>query len=137
MDIYLESFQIDPRQLDLTDEERQRLEAMANQPDPKEIVAQIQAETDLMIAKIRDATERMKLSVSAQLDGAQIDQARDAVETQTAAQIAGQVIKGEDDLTKEKVKQGAKPPPTNGAQAPAAAPPEMNVDDALSTLGIV
>ena len=122
MDMFLEGNQIDPEQMQLTDEERKRLEKAENQPDPKVIAAQIEAQGNLMIAQIKDVTDRLKVYVDAQAKGASIIQAKDAVETQAAANIAQEQMKQEG-ATEEKPSKPAKPAPS--------------IDDDLKNIGFL
>jgi len=126
---FLEGNQIDPDMLELDDEERERLEAAEKQPDPKVIAMQIEAQANVMIAQIKDATDRLKIYVDAQAKGASILQARDAVETQAAANITQETIKQEGQVEGQ-AGQGPKKP-----ARPPAEPPEMDTEAALNTLG--
>ena len=125
MDLFLEGNQIDPNLMTLDEEERQRLEAAESQPDPKVVAAQIEAQGNVMVAQIKDATAQLKIFVDAQTKGASILQAKDAVETQAAANI-----------TQEGIKQEGQAAKLAAAPTPEAAPePELDIDTALQKLG--
>lgn len=119
MDMFLEGFQIDPRSLDLTEEEKAQLQAAQDAPDPKVVSAEIEAQVSKYKADLEDEFRQLKLAVDAQLKAASIRQASDAVDTQSATNIATSAMKNE--------------------TAPKKAPEperEPTVDEAAAILGI-
>jgi hypothetical protein len=126
MDAFLEGFQIDPASLELSDEERQQLEAAANQPDPSIMVAQIRSETDIAVENIRKASDEFKAILKAQADSLAVSQAREKVETESATEI-----------TKAAIQAEAKPAPQGQPSAPTLEAEPVDVDAALQTLGFV
>lgn len=131
MQTFLEGFQIDYENLAMTDEERQKLEAAEQQPDPRVMVAQIEAQGLLMIAQLKDATDQLKIFVDAQAKGASIIQAREAVKTQATANLAQEAMKQDGAVKKEAVKAALPSPQKSEAQAP-----NMDIDQALESLGL-
>ncbi len=129
IDLFLESLQFDPRQLDLDDEERAQLEQAAAEPDPKVQVEQLRSETDRAIEAIRDERERLKIMLDAQAKGASLEQAADAVETQTAGNIALEAMKQEGEQNKPSAQTSDTP---NVASITA----EPSVDESLQLLGL-
>jgi hypothetical protein len=132
MDMILEAAQFDPRQLDLSDEERERLEAASAEPDPKVQVEQLRSETDRLIEQMRDERERLKMMLDAQAKGASLDQAADAVETQTAGNLALESMKQEG-AVEQKAMEVANL--AEGGAKPKEAP-GPDIDESLDILGI-
>jgi hypothetical protein len=122
----LEGFQIDYDDLRLTPEEEEELSAAAEQPDPRVEAANIEAQALVEVARIKDETDQLKIILDAQAKGDSLEQAREAVQTQAAA-----------NLTQEAMKQeGAK-----AASAPPAPPapesePITDTGAALEALGL-
>ena len=132
---FLEGFQIDPAQLALSPEEQAQLEQAANAPDPKLVVAQVQAQVQLAVAEMQKASADLKMALDAQFKNLSIEQARDAVETQAAANITQEAMRQQ--AAVQQPKDGAKPPSIPKPAAPRPEPmPEMSVDDALAALGL-
>ncbi len=127
----LEGFQIDPANLTMTEDEKAKLEAAANAPDPSIQVAQLNAQVQLAVAEIQRASTDLKSALDAQFKSLSIEQARDAVETQAAANITQEAMKQQTAAAQPKATTGAKTPTPK--QEPL---PEMSVEDALSTLGL-
>jgi hypothetical protein len=78
-----------------TDEEMQQMQEAASQPEPAVQVAQIRAETDIQIQQMKNTIAEMKAMLDAQIRGANIEQAREAVQTQGLANIAQEVVRTE------------------------------------------
>lgn len=134
---FLEGFQIDPAQLALSPEEQAQLEQAANAPDPKLLVAQVQAQVQLAVAEMQKASADLKTALDAQFKNLSIEQARDAVETQAAANITQEAMRQQAAVQQPKEESGAKPPSIPKPAAPRPEPmPEMSVDDALAALGL-
>lgn len=134
---FLEGFQIDPAQLALSPEEQAQLEQAANAPDPKLVVAQVQAQVQLAVAEMQKASADLKTAPDAQFKNLSVDQARDAVETQAAANITQEAMRQQTALQQPKEESGSKPPSIPKPAAPRPEPmPEMSVDDALAALGL-
>jgi hypothetical protein len=127
MQTFLEGFQIDFENLQMSEEERKQMEEASNQPDPRVVVAQIEAQGNVMIAQLKDATDKLKIYVDAQAKGASIEQARDAVETQAAANITQEAMKQDGAAAKAGLPARPQPQPEV---------PEMDIDAALGTLGL-
>jgi len=145
MAAFLEGHQLDPEKLALTDEERERLESAEAQPDPKVQVAQIEAQVDKYVADLRAEMDELKLQLDAQVKGASIEQARETVDTQAAAQIATEEMRQEGKM-EEKLMDAELDPELasglpEGQNAPTLSPEstgalaEPSVDEALSALG--
>lgn len=130
----LEGFQIDPTNLQLDPEEQAKMEAAANAPDPKIVAAQMQTQTTLAVAEMQKATNELKIALDAQLKNLSIAQAKDAVETQAAANITQESMKQAGAQSQARAKAGESPQTLPAAKSPPT--PEMNVDDALSMLGL-
>lgn len=129
MDLFLESLQFDPRQLDLDPEEEQQLQEAAAEPDPKVQVEQISSDTDKQIAQLRDETERLKLMLDAQMKGLSLEQAEEAVNTQMAGNLALESLKQDGKAEEAKVKEGATP----AVPAPEAEP---SLGESMQILGL-
>lgn len=129
MDLFLESLQFDPRQLDLDEEEKQQLEAASAEPDPKVQVEMMRTQSDQMIAQLKDQTDRIKLMLDAQLKGMSLDQAADAIETQAAGNLALESLKQEGEVEKE---SGVKAVPVSEPVVEE----EPSIEESLNILGI-
>lgn len=134
METYLEGFQIDMETLALTEEESTKLEQAAQQPDPKVVVAQIEAQAEVYKADLRKEVDRLKIALDAQFKRLSLEQA------QAEAQI-----KSDTTLTKEAMKTGqATKEDVTPAQAPVVEPmqeslaePKQNAVDINAALGIL
>lgn len=126
MQVYLEGFQIDIESLALTDEERQRLEAAEQQPDPKVAAAQIEAQAEVYKADLRKEVDTLKLALEAQFKRLSLEQAQAATQIKSDTALAQ---KGMD--VQQKALEGS--PPAAPAKAPT---PEINVEAALNVLGL-
>lgn len=146
MDMMLEGLQIDPERLHATPEEMQQLQEAAAQPDPAIEVEQIRSQTQLTIAGIKKDIEGVKLMLEAQLKGLSIQQAQQAVETQSMANIAqagmqhdhekGMAI-AETMAQEHLAKVDAGLDPENPRGVPQASPvAPMSPEEALNHLGI-
>jgi len=136
MRTFLEGFQIDYDNLEMDEEERQKLEAAANAPDPKVIAAQIEAQANVMIAQIKDATDQLKIYVDAQAKGASVLQARDAVDTQAKTDLTQEMIRQEGAKEQAKLRGPTGTPAKPSSSPKPAAPEEMDIDSALNVLGL-
>jgi hypothetical protein len=129
MQVYLEGFQIDIESLAITEEEQQRLEAAEQQPDPKVIAAQIEAQTEVYKADLRKEVDTLKLALEAQFKRLSLQQA------QSEAQIKSDTAIAQKDMDVEQKRAeelpGAKPPTLAKAETP-----EIDVAAALNTLGL-
>ena len=134
MDLILEALQFDPGQLDLDEEERQRLEEAANTPDPKVQVEQMRSDTDRFVAKMEDATTRMKAMLDAQLKGMSLDQAADAIETQAAGNLALEGLKQEGE--KEKMEAGPEVSEEEKSSSSENSDISPSIDESLAILGL-
>jgi len=129
MQVYLEGFQIDIESLALTDEERQRLEAAEQQPDPKVIVAQIEAQAEVYKADLKKEVDNLKLALEAQFKRLSLEQA------QAEVQIKSDTALAQKDMDVNKKRLEDLPGAESGS--PAKVPtPEIDVKAALSTLGL-
>jgi hypothetical protein len=130
MQIYLEGFQIDIETLALTDEERERLEAAEQQPDPRVAAAEIEAQAEVYKADLRKEVDTLKLALEAQFKELSLQQAH------TAAQLKSDTSLVEKEMdVQQKAMEG---PPDGPSKKPT--PVEMaesaDVGDALATLGL-
>jgi hypothetical protein len=78
-----------------TEEEQQQIEAAAQQPSDSVQVAQIRAENELQIQRMKSQIDEFKAMLDGQLRGESIEQAREAVQTQGLANIAQEVVRSE------------------------------------------
>ncbi len=127
METYLEGFQIDMEQLALTEEERQQLEAAAQQPDPKVAAAQIEAQAEVYKADLKKEVDTLKLALEAQFKKLSLEQAQNEAQLKSDTALVQETIKGENSTVDGSVTapKSAKP-----AEEP------VNVDEALSMLGL-
>jgi hypothetical protein len=129
---FVESMHVPWEEIELSDEERQHLEAAEQQPEAAVQVAQIRAQTDLQIQEMRGQIEEVKVMLDARLKGLQLDQSQLAIETQGQANIMQEQIRQDGSLVKEAIK-----PQSQGAQeAQPPAPPSPDIDEALNVLGL-
>ena len=135
-EMFLAGFQIDYEQLELEEEERRMLEAAAQQPDPKEIVENIRARTDLAIAQLEDATKRLKIQLDASAEGASIAQASDAVNTQVQGSLALEDMRQEGKKDEAMIKASGEVGNAQPTQPKQTKAPELDVDTALNALGL-
>ena len=68
MKLYLEGFQMNFEQLEMTDEERQRLEAAEQEDDVKVQVAKIETAAEVEVARMRKESEDLKTALKALQD---------------------------------------------------------------------
>ena len=127
METYLEGFQIDMEQLALTEEERQQLEAAAQQPDPKVAAAQIEAQAEVYKADLKKEVDTLKLALEAQFKKLSLEQAQNEAQLKSDTALVQETIKGENSAVGENT---TAPKPAKPAEKP------VNVDDALSMLGL-
>lgn len=134
MQLYLEGFQVDYETLALDEEERQQLQDAADEPDPKVVVAEIQAETDKYRAELKDAFDTLKLSVDARLE--EMAQNKDL----DIADVGNQVKMFQSLLQREQAQQPASPGLPDPALAPGLPDPALSpqagldIDSALDLL---
>jgi hypothetical protein len=125
----IEGFGLNYDDLKATEEELAQLQAAADQPDPAVEVANIRAQTDKDIADLKARLEEFKAMLDAQIQGASIEQAREAVQTQGLANIAQESLRQEG--SKELKYQEAALDPENPLVSP-----EPSIDEALDELGL-
>lgn len=129
----VEGFGLNHDDVKATEEELQQLQAAANQPDPAVQVAQIRAETDVQVQNLKNQMAELKTMLEAQLRGASIEQAREAVQTQGLANVAQETIRQEG--ASELQDRAAALDPTNPLVDPVPEP-QPSVDEALDELGV-
>ena len=127
METYLEGFQIDMEQLALTEEERQQLEAAAQQPDPKVLAAQVEAQAEVYKADLKKEVDTLKLALEAQFKKLSLEQAQNEAQLKSDTALVQETIKGENSAAGENT---TAPRPAKPAEKP------VNVDEALSMLGL-
>lgn len=127
MGTYLEGFQIDMEQLALTEEERQQLEAAAQQPDPKVLAAQVEAQAEVYKADLKKEVDTLKLALEAQFKKLSLEQAQNEAQLKSDTALVQETIKGENSTIGENT---TAPRPAKPAEEP------VNVDEALSMLGL-
>ena len=127
METYLEGFQIDMEQLALTEEERQQLEAAAQQPDPKVLAAQVEAQAEVYKADLKKEVDTLKLALEAQFKKLSLEQAQNEAQLKSDTALVQETIKGENSVAGENT---AAPRPAKPTEEP------VNVDEALSMLGL-
>jgi len=127
MDMFLESMQFEPRQLDLDAEEQQQLEAASKEPDPKVTVEQLRSDTDKFIAGLKDNTDRLKIMLDAQMKGESLEQAAESVATQVEGNIALEAVKQDGEREKEELNPPKEPAPPEG---------EPTTEQAMNILGL-
>lgn len=133
MQIYLEGFQIDIETLALTEEERAMLEKAQQQPDPKVMVAQIEAQAEVYKADLRKEVDTLKLALEAQFKKLSLEQAAQAAQLNSDTALA---TKGMDVTQKaQQAKEGASASPPSMDNSPEPVAPE-DVKAALGTLGL-
>lgn len=140
MQAYLEGFQLEAAKLAPDEQEMQQLQEVASQPDPRIQAEQIKAETSKWIAQLEDRFARMELELKAQLKGIELDNAKAIVNTQVSGQIEGEALRQQGAQEKEVVKAAVAPEKETETKAalatPPKAPPEPDLDEALSMLGL-
>ena len=127
----VESFGLNYDDVKATEEELAQLQAAAEQPDPVVQVAQIRAQTDLQVQQLKGQMDELKLMLDAQLRGASIEQAREAVQTQGLANIAQETIRQEGAVDQQT--RAAALDPENPLVMPESEP---SIDEALDELGV-
>lgn len=130
METYLEGFQIDMEQLALTEEERQQLESAAQQPDPKVIVAQVEAQAEVYKADLRKEVETLKLALDAQFKKLSLAQAQAAAQLKSDTTLVQEKMKGDNAAAAETPASSEKP------STSAADQNSIDVGKALATLGL-
>lgn len=123
MQVYLEGFQIDIETLALTDEERERLEAAEQQPDPRVAAAQIEAQAEVYKADLRKEVDTLKLALEAQFKDLSLQQAQAAAQLKSDTAL---LQKGMD----VQQKTGETAQPAIEEKMP------VDVESALATLGL-
>lgn len=145
MQTYLEGFQIDFENLALTDEERQQLEQAAQQPDPKVIVAQIEAEMEKYKADIKAQIESVKTALDAQYKQLSLAQAQAEAQVKSDTALVQKGLDVEQRLKSDKIKaeqpvgKMSSAEGTDDMQESASAedmPNPVDVKSALSMLGL-
>ena len=136
----MEGFQIDFENLALTEEERQQLEQAAQQPDPKVIVAQIETEMEKYKADIKAQIESVKVALDAQFKNLSLAQAQAEaqIKSDTALVQKGLEVeqKAKSDDTKYKMQAGKTVKESLDTEEPEDMPHPVDVQAALSTLGL-
>lgn len=127
METYLEGFQIDMEQLALTEEERQQLEAAAQQPDPKVLAAQVEAQAEVYKADLKKEVDTLKLALEAQFKKLSLEQAQNEARLKSDTALVQETIKGENSAVGEN---------TTAPRSAKPAEEPVNVDEALSMLGL-
>lgn len=125
METYLEGFQIDMEQLALTEEERQQLEAAAQQPDPKVIAAQVEAQAEVYKADLKKEVDTLKLALEAQFKQLSLEQARIAAQLKSDTALAQAQMRKEDVATMAAAKA-----------TPIEQQEPVDVSEALAMLGL-
>lgn len=125
MDLYLEGFQVDPETLSLDDEEREQLEAAANEKDVKVVVAEVQAESNRYRADLKNEFDELQLVVETQLKALSAENAASASELGAQVKVFQELLK---------VGQSPEAAASKAAPAPESQPAEPNIDAALDML---
>lgn len=131
MQIYLEGFQIDMETLALSDEERQTLEKAAQQPDPKVIAAQVEAQAEVYKADLKKEVDTLKLALEAQFKRLSLEQALDAARLKSDTTLAQEKLRS--DTAKVTSPNTST---TEGSIEDVEEKPAVDVKSALSTLGL-
>ena len=128
MQTYLEGFQIDIEMLALSEEERKQLEAAAQQPDPKVMAAQIEAQAEVYKADLRKEVDTLKLALEAQFKRLSLEQANAAAQLNSDTKLAQKGM----DLQKADLQS------SGVAKASVGTPTDekLDVKAALNTLGL-
>ena len=130
MQIYLEGFQIDMETLALTEEEQATLEKAQQQPDPKVVVAQIEAQAEVYKADLRKEVDTLKLALEAQFKRLSLEQAAQAAQLDSDTALAEKTM----DVT-QKAQEGGETSTPSMEKPPEPIAPE-DVKAALGTLGL-
>lgn len=134
MQIYLEGFQIDIETLAMTEEERQQLEAAAQQPDPRVLVAQIESQVEAYKADLKKETEVLKTALDAQFKKLSLEQARAEAQLDSDTDLMKEGMKGE---TADRVSPNTPPMPRAPVdETPINEEPAVDVKAALNILGL-
>jgi len=136
IDMLLEGFQIDPSQLELDEEEKEMLDAAANKPDPAVEVATIKAQVDQLIEQSKDDRERWIALLDAQQAGASREQAAEAVETQTAGNIAQEGLRQQGAVEKEAAKANMNVAAPGQPKAPELPATNPTTEESVALLGL-
>lgn len=131
MEVYLEGFQIDMETLALTEEERQQLEAAAQQPDPKVIAAQVEAQAEVYKADLKKEVDTLKLALEAQFKKLSLEQAHAAAQLKSDTALVQESMRGE---TAKVISPNTSTTEASPAKAPE--PVDMGVEQALAALGL-
>lgn len=129
MKTYLEGFQIDIENLALTEEERASLEQAAQQPDPKVLAAQVEAQAEVYKADLRKEVDTLKLALEAQFKRLSLEQAQAAIQLKSDTAL---VQKEMEVQQKEKAIV-----PSSRSQGVDTDVEATDVDAALQSLGLV
>ena len=123
MKLYLEGFQVDPENLALDEEERKQLEEAAKEPDPKVIIAQIQAEAAHNREALKLEFNELKLAVEKELKELAIGKDVSIAELQA-------------DLKLFERQEGEKTEPQPNSNSNPEPAPTPDVNAALDSLGM-
>ncbi len=129
----VEGFGLNHDDIKATEEELAQLQAAADQPESAVQVAQIRSQTDIQVQELRNQMDELEAMLKAQLHGASLEQAREAVETQGLANVAQETIRQEG--ASEMQDRAAALDPANPLVDPV--PDEQpSIDEALDELGV-
>jgi hypothetical protein len=140
MNMYLEGFQIDSEVLAMTPEELDQLKEAEKQPDPRIIVAQIEAQAEVYKADLKKEVDTLKLALEDEFNKMAADQAK-------AAELLNAQVKVMQGLINKQPEGSVKAPEIlNEGQAqgqleelkpaPIVEDDAVDVDNALNTLGL-
>lgn len=132
MQIYLEGFQIDIETLALTEEEKQTLEQAAQQPDPKVIAAQIEAQAEVYKADLKKEVDTLKLALEAQFKRLSLEQAQAATQLKSDTTLAQESLRSK---TAQVTSPNTPATPKDLEEEPDLEP-AVDVKAALSSLGL-
>jgi hypothetical protein len=127
MQTYLEGFQIDIETLALTEEERASLEEASQQPDPKVLAAQVEAQAEVYKADLRKEVDTLKLALEAQFKRLSLEQAHTAAQLKSDTSLTQKGM----DLQKEEMQKESQPGKPVDTDTEA-----LDVTAALNTLGL-
>jgi hypothetical protein len=132
MQIYLEGFQIDIETLALSEEERQILEQAAQQPDPKVIAAQIEAQTEVYKADLKKEVDTLKLALEAQFKRLSLEQAQNEAQLKSDTALTQESLRSK---TAQVISPNTPATPKNLDESQELTP-AVDVKAALNTLGL-
>ena len=135
MEIYLEGFQIDMESLAITEEERAQLEQAAQQPDPKVIAAQIEAQAEVYKADLKKEVDTLKLALEAQFKRLSLEQAHAAAQLKSDTDLAQEKLRSD---TAQVTSPNTPATPKNlaGEMTDTEEENPIDVKSALSVLGL-